>query len=834
MCVWHTPVVKEKKAIVMPIQERIENRPEPNRIKTIRNIVFLRYIHGVYTERSRSVRYDGRDRIYTIVRSYFPFQRKGVGEGFIIFFLPVLCTLLTFSCTRNDSGKQYPYQDANVPVDKRVEDLIGRMTVDEKIKQLDMYWGKEIAHMDGHDASSFSEEKAIAVMGTTGIGSVHDLYPQKVEIANQIQRHAIERTRLGIPVLFIEEGLHGYVGKGSTTFPIPIQLACAWDTTLVRKIGEVIGKESRSHGVHMILAPVLDLARDARWGRVEETYGEDPYLVATNGTAIVKGMQGNDLSGHHTVIAEPKHFGVHSLPEAGSNTAPVFIGEREARSTFLFPFEKAVREGKAKGIMAAYHELDGIPCVFNDWLLTDVLRKEWGFDGFVLSDLGAIRMAINVHKVARDTTEAMAKTLKAGMNMQFYDFSHDHFHLAVKEALSSGQLTEKELDRAVRDILKVKFMLGLFDNPYIDPILPSQVFHTEESQTLALEAAHKSIILLKNEGNVLPLKNENIRIALIGELAESTYPGGYANPEREGISILDGLKEQAGEGVLIGYEKGYTFEEDNNGLLRQAVDLARRSDVAVVVIGENVKVVGEGKDRSDIDLDDKQMNLLKAVYAIGKPIVAVLFNGRPLTIQMVDDHIPAIVESWFSGEKGGIAIADILLGRVNPSGKLSVTFPRSIGQVPYYYYRKPSSKHIYVDMEDTPLFAFGHGLSYTTYEYSDLRISPEQMNPSGTSLVKATIKNTGKIAGEEIVQLYVRDEIGSVTTPVKALKGFQRIALAPGESKEVSFELGFEALHLWNKQMQREVEPGDFTIMVGSASDDIRLLGRLTVSTPGP
>lgn len=743
-----------------------------------------------------------------------------------IFILSAIC----LSCSRDNKSGQYPYQHADASVDKRVEDLLGRMTTDEKIKQLDMYWGKEVATMDGHDASSFSEEKTADVMGTTGIGSVHDLYPLKVEIANQLQRHAVERTRLGIPVLFIEEGLHGYVGKESTTFPIPLQLACAWDTTLVRKIGGVIGKESRAHGVHMILAPVLDLARDARWGRVEETYGEDPHLVAANGVAIVKGMQGDDLSQHHTVIAEPKHFGIHSLPEAGSNTAPVFIGEREARGTFLYPFEKAVKEGKAKGIMAAYHELDGIPCVFNDWLLTDVLRKEWGFDGFVLSDLGAIRMAINVHKVARDTTEAMAKTLKAGMNMQFYDFAHDSFHASVKEALSSGQLTEKELNNAVRDILRVKFMLGLFDNPYIDPVLPSKVFHTQESQALALEAAHKSIILLKNDGNILPLASGSIRIALIGELAESTYPGGYANPDKEGISILDGLKQQAGEGQSVSYEKGYTFEGDGNGLLQRAVDLTRRSDVAIVVVGENVRIVGEGKDRSDINLDENQLNLLKAIQATGKPVVAVLFNGRPLTINWVADHIPAIVETWFSGEKGGIAIADILLGHVNPSGKLSVTFPRSIGQVPYYYYHKPSSKHIYVDIANTPLYAFGHGLSYTSFEYSGLQISPESMNPSGTATVKATLKNTGEREGTEVVQLYVRDEIGTVTTPVKALKGFQRVTLAPGESKEVSFNVGFDALHLWNKEMRREVEPGDFSILVGSASDDIRLKGKITVT----
>jgi len=729
---------------------------------------------------------------------------------------------LFFSCGEGKSPQQHPYQNEKAPIDKRVEDLLGRMTVEEKIKQLDMYWGIEVADMTGHDASSYSEEKVTAALGNTGIGSVHDLYPLKVEIANQIQRYAVERTRLGIPVMFIEEGLHGYCGKESTTFPIPLQLACAWDTTLVRKIGEVIATESRAHGVHMILAPVLDLARDARWGRVEETYGEDPHLVAANAVAIVKGMQGEDLTHFNTVIAEPKHFAVHSIPEAGSNIAPVWIGERESRSTFMYPFEKAVKEGKAKGIMAAYHELDGIPCVFNKWLLTDVLRKEWGFEGFVLSDLGAIRMTVNSHKAARDTADALAQTLKAGMNMQFYDFQHDTMRKAINEALSSGQLTEKELDTAVRDILRAKFMLGLFDNPYIDPILPSKVFHTEENQQLALEAAHKSIILLKNENDVLPVK-ANSRIAVIGELAESRFPGGYSNPDKEGISILEGMQQQIGNGQTLAYEKGYTFEENGTGLLQKAVDLARRSDIVIAVVGENVKVVGEGKDRSAIDLEEQQINLLKALYQTGTPVAAVLFNGRPLTINWMDENLPAIVESWFSGEKGGIAIADILLGHVNPSGKLAVTFPRSVGQIPFYYNHKPSSKHIYVDIEDTPLYAFGHGLSYTQFEYTTMDITPNRITPDGTTIATLTVKNTGKREGTEVVQLYVRDEISMVTTPVMALKGFQRVTLQPGESREISFEIGPEALSLWNRQMIREVEPGEFTLMAGGASDRIAL-----------
>lgn len=733
-----------------------------------------------------------------------------------------------FACTNNKSEKE-GYKNASFSADERADDLLSRMTVDEKIAQIDMYWGKEVAILEGHDAKEYSEEKISDKIGSVGAGSIHDFYPLDVEIANQIQKYMVEKTRLGIPVMFIEEGLHGYCGNGSTTFPIPLQLASAFDTTLVRKVGEVIGTEARAHGVHMILAPVIGLARDPRWGRVEETYGEDPYLTALNGTAIVKGMQGQGLDQPNTVIAEPKHFAVHSVPEAGSNIATVFVGEREARSTFLYPFEKAVKEGKAKGIMAAYHELDGVPCVFNDWLMKDVLRDEWGFDGFVLSDLGAIRMTVNSHKAAKDTADALAQTLKAGLNMQFYDFAHESLINGVKESLQNGSLTEQELDAAVHDILRVKFMLGLFENPYIEPSLQKTAFHTEESQQLALEAAQKSIVLLKNEDSVLPLKNKNARIAVIGELAESTYPGGYTNPDKEGISILEGLKQRVGDGQSVQFAQGYDLEKVDLRLKLQAVNLAKRSDVAVVVVGENVKVVGEGKDRSALDLDANQVELIKAIHATGKPVVAVLFNGRPLTINWIAENIPAVVESWFSGEKGGLAIADVLLGKVNPSGKLSITFPRSVGQIPYYYNHKPSSKHNYVDVSNRPLYAFGHGISYTEFEYSDLLIQPATIRPEGEATVEITIKNTGDIAGNEVVQLYIRDEIGTVTTPVKALKGFERISLNAGESKTVRFKVDHELLSLWNRDMKRVVEPGYFTIMVGSASDDIRLKTLLKV-----
>ena len=705
-----------------------------------------------------------------------------------------------------------------------------------------MYWGKEMATMDKHEAGSWSVEKVTASLGTAGVGSVHDLYPLRPEIANQIQRYAMEKTRLGIPVLFIEEGLHGYSGLGSTSFPIPLQLASAWDTALVYRVGRVIATETRAHGVDMILGPVLCLPHDPRWGRVEETYGEDPYLSALNGVAMVRGLQGGDVSHADAVIAEPKHFSVHGVPEAGSNTAPVNIGEREARSSFLYVFEKAIKEGGALSMMAAYSEIDGIPCVDNKWLLTDVLRKEWGFKGFVLSDLGAIKMSLENHRVAADIPDALSQTLKAGLNMQFYDFPHPDFMAAMKKAVASGMLPQTTLDRAVRDVLRVKFLLGLFDHPYVDTTLRDKVFHSAAHQDLALQAAQESICLLKNEGNILPFKH--IRsLAVIGPLAASTYLGGYSNEDGKAISILDGLRQRAGANIAIHYEQGYIPDPKGadlhretpapdtaaSALLDKALETAKRSEATIVVLGEENNIVGEGKDRAGLDLSWQQMQLVKALKATGKPVAVVLSNGRPLTINWVAGNMPAILETWFSGEKGGLAVADVLLGNINPSGKLPMTFPRSVGQIPFYYDHKPTSGHRYVDESDTPLFPFGHGLSYTHFEYTGLQVSPSKIPPGGSAQISIHVRNSGDTEGTEIVQLYVRDEIGSVTTPEKALKGFGRVTLRPGEDKVVTFTVGREHLSLWNREMHRVVEPGTFKIMVGSSSNDIRQTSGLEV-----
>jgi beta-glucosidase len=745
----------------------------------------------------------------------------------------ILVLLIMAFCSFNNpkAPVKYPYLDASLPVEKRVADLLSRMTTAEKIRQLDMYSGHEVANMKGHEAESYSDSARISI-GTEGIGSVHDLYPLTADISNQIQRYAVEHTRLGIPVLFIEEGLHGYSGFGSTTFPIPLALAGAWDTAMVHKTGRIIATEMRAHGVAMVLGPVLCLPRDPRWGRVEETYGEDPYLAAANGVAMVKGLQGSKLSNPDAVLAEPKHFAVHGIPEAGSNMAPVNMGEREARSSFLYVFEKAIKEGGALGMMAAYSELDGIPCVDNKWLLKDVLRKEWGFKGFVLSDLGAIKMSLTTHKVAANPADALAQTLTAGLDMQFYDFPHDVFLNAITQALKSKQLPMSELDRAVANILRVKFMLGLFDHPYIDQSLIKKVFHTEESRQVALKAAQEGISLLKNENSLLPLGPGVHSVAVVGPLATSTYLGGYANNEGKGVAIVDALRQKAGSDMKITYETGYSADTSaakQNELIQKAVSLVSQSDVAVVVLGEDIKEVGEGKDRSDLELNKKQTRLIEVIQKTGKPIVVVLFNGRPLCINWVAKKIPAIVESWFLGETGGLAIADVLLGKVNPSGKLPITFPRSVGQLPYYYDHKPTSRHVYVDQDTSALFPFGHGLSYTSFQYSNLTITPASIPLNGSVNVSVTVKNTGKVDGTEVVQLYIRDVIASVTTPVKSLKGFNRINLKPGESGKVQFKLNHEELMFWNRQMKQVVEPGEFKVMVGSSSEDIRQRGSFWV-----
>jgi beta-glucosidase len=712
-----------------------------------------------------------------------------------------------------------PYKNPHLAVQSRVADLIGRMTVEEKARQLDMYFGCE-AVLETNQYTGRTHAKPDAVLnpgmaetnlGKLGIGSIHDIYP-RAKLSNRIQEWVMKSNRLGIPTLFIEEGLHGYMDNDETVFPQSVNLATTWNPALARQTGAAIAAQARANGVDMILGPVLDVARDPRWGRVEEDFGEDPYLTGQLGLAYVEGMQGDSLNTGHTVIAEPKHFAGHGSPEGGLNMSPVHVGERELRSIMLKSFEPAVREGNAMGIMAAYHDIDGVPCTGNPWLLNKVLRDEWGFQGFVLSDLGAIRRLYDTHHVVDSPTNAVLLALNSGVDMQFYDFDHQIFQDAIVNGIKSGQVSEATLNQAVARVLRVKFLLGLFDHPFVDEQLDASVRRSQIQADLALESACQSMCLLKNEGNVLPLKKNLSRIAVIGPNVNITRLGDYSEGAQE--SSAQGMFEQIKQLVSTNTEVLFSDGED----IPKAADLAKNADVVILGLGEWHGISGEGFDRSDLNLPGKQEALLEAVAATGKTVVLVLQNGRPLTICWAAQHIPAILEAWYPGEFGGRAIAETLFGDNNPAGRLPITFPRSVGQLPDFYNHFPSRKDSYIEGDSSPLFVFGQGLSYTTFKYENLNIITPSTHNVGDVLVSCKITNTGQRAGDEVAQLYVHQETASVVTPVKALKGFARIHLQPEESKTVTFRLKQSDLAVWNANQEWRVEPGDYTVIAGKDS----------------
>jgi len=710
-----------------------------------------------------------------------------------------------------DSGALY--KQPGVSVERRVQDLLGRMSLEEKVRQLDLYSGATAlvdVHTDETHAAStahFLPDKAQALLGGLGVGAIHDLNPTP-EQANAIQTWVLAHNRLGIPVLFIEEGLHGF--DTGTVFPVPIGLSATWNPGLVQNIGAAIAAEARATGVGMILAPVLDLAREPRWGRVEEDYGEDPYLTGQLGLAYVRGAQGETLESDHNVVAEPKHFAGHGSPEGGTNTSPVHIGERELRSVMLKPFEPAIRDGKAMGVMAAYHEIDGIPITADPFLLKKILRQEWDFHGFVLSDLGAIQRLYNVHHVAATPEEAVCLAIKSGVDMQFYDFSHEVFQKALVNCIREGSLPHSDLDRAVGSVLRVKFALGLFDHPFTDPGLRARTYRSQAHLDLTLEAARQSMTLLKNEGHLLPLSKSIRKIAVIGPNADIARYGDYEKESNGAhISLLDGIRALVPEA---------TVEFDAGKDIATAAATARNADVVILGLGEWQGVSGEGFDRTDIGLPGNQEQLLEAVVAAGKPVVLVLENGRPLTIGWAREHVPAILEAWYPGEFGGKAIAETLFGDNNPAGRLTITFPRSVGQLPDFYNFDPSRTHKYVDDDGAPLFPFGFGLSYTSFRYDHLVVHGPTAGSDGEVQVTVYVTNDGSRRGEEVAQLYVREDVGSVETPDRALKGFSRIALNPGETKNVTFRIPQSQLAVWNAESEWKVEAGNYTIWVGGSS----------------
>lgn len=683
----------------------------------------------------------------------------------------------------------------------------------EKVRQLDLYSGATSLvdeHTDGTHAAAtahFQPDKGQRLWGNLGVGAIHDLNPTPQQ-ANTIQKWVIEHNRLGIPVLFIEEGLHGF--DAGTVFPAPINLSATWNPTVVEKVGAAIAAEARSTGVGMILAPVLDLAREPRWGRVEEDYGEDPYLTGQLGLAYVRGAQGASLSSDRSVVSEPKHFAGHGSPEGGTNTSPVHLGERELRSIMLKSFEPAIRDGNAMGIMAAYHEIDGVPITADPFLLKKILRQEWGFQGFVLSDLGAVQRLYGVHHVAATPKQAVCLAIKSGVDMQFYDFEHEVFQNALIDCAGEGSLPISDLDRAVKSVLRVKFALGLFDHPMTNPNLKATTYRSQEHLELSLEAARQSMTLLKNDGHLLPLSKSVKRIAVIGPNAGVARYGDYEN-ELNGarISMLEGIR------ALV---PGTTVDFDEGRDIPAAIAKTKEADVVILGLGEWQGISGEGFDRTNLSLPGNQEQLLEAVVATGRPVVLVLENGRPLTIGWAKEHVPAILEAWYPGEFGGRAIAESLFGDNNPAGRLTITFPRSVGQLPDFYNSDPSRNHKYVDDDGAPLFPFGFGLSYTSFRYDHLAVHIPAPGSDGEILVAAEVTNIGNCKGDEVAQLYVRQEVGSVETPAISLKGFSRIALNPQETKTVAFRIPQSQLAVWDAEGKWTVESGNYTLWVGGSS----------------
>jgi len=705
------------------------------------------------------------------------------------------------------------YKQAGAPVEMRIDDLMRRMTLEEKVRQLDMYSGATelmSKHSDSTHAAPdavFLPEKARLLWGDLGVGAIHDLNPTP-EQSNAIQEWVISHNRLGIPVLFIEEGLHGF--DTGTVFPAPIGLAATWNPKIARQTGAAIAAEARATGVDMILAPVLDLARDPRWGRVEEDFGEDPYLTGQLGLAWVEGAQGQSLNSDDAVVAEPKHFVGHGSPAGGTNTSPVHIGERELRTIMLKSFEPAIRQGHAMGVMAAYHEIDGIPMTDDPYIFKEILRREWGFQGFVLSDLGAIKRLYTVHHVAATPQDAVCMAIRSGVDMQFYDFPHDVFQKALIDCVHDGALPESDVDRAVRSVLRVKFMLGLFDRPLVDPSLNARAHRSPQHLAVSLHSALESMTLLKNDDHLLPLSKSLRDIAVIGPNGDVARYGDYERESNgEHISLLQGIRALLPQAAV-------TFNDGKD--IPAAVAAAKKAEVVIMGLGERLGISGEGFDRSSLDLPGNQEELLEAVAATGKPVVLVLENGRPLTIDWAKQHIPAILEAWYPGEFGGTAIAETLFGDNNPAGRLTITFPQSVGQLPDYYDADPSRVWKYIDNNGKPLFPFGFGLSYTTFRYNHLFVQAPPPGSHGDIQVTVNVTNTGDRAGDEVAQLYLREDVSSVETPARALKGFSRIHLMPGEAKTVSFTVPQKELEVWNAERKWAIEGGEYTLWVGGSS----------------
>jgi beta-glucosidase len=742
-----------------------------------------------------------------------------------------------------------------------VDDLLARMTLEEKVAQMMCIWSakKEITDARGRfDAAKAPRWFRVGIGRIERPSDGHGARAE-AEFTNAIQRWMKDHTRLGIPVLFHEEALHGLQGNEATSFPQAVALASTWNPGLVEQAFAVVGREVRARGAHQVLAPVVDVARDPRWGRIEETYGEDPYLVARMGLAAVRGFQGRGRAiGAENVIATLKHMTGHGQPESGTNTGPAPLGERTLRDVFFYPFEVAVRQGHARSLMPSYNEVDGIPSHANRWMLRDVLRGEWGFDGTIVSDWQAISELAGRHRVAASSADAARQALAATVDMELPDVEA---YETLVDQVRRGTVAEAAINNAVRRLLYAKFELGLFENSYVDPARAEQISGAAASRPLALEAARQAIVLLQNRGNLLPLQAARTRrVAVIGPHSAEVMLGGYSGIPRHSVSILEGIRQRLGAGATVTHAEGVRITEDsvftrgpqpliggtrsqarwsadrvvlanpaaNRRRIVEAVAVARASDVAIVVVGDNEQTSREAYsekhlgDRSDLRLMGQQEELVRAVLDTGKPTVVVLINGRPPAIPELAERTQAILEGWYLGQEGGTAVAEVLFGDVNPSGKLPVSLPRSVGQLPLFYNHKPTAMRGYLFDSTRPLFPFGHGLSYTTFSYTAPSVSPARIKADGRTTASVEVTNTGNRPGDEIVQLYIRAEVSRATRPVMELKGFQRITLAAGQRRKVTFDLGPDELSYHGPVMKRVVEPSRFQVMVGGSSDAVK------------
>jgi beta-glucosidase len=752
------------------------------------------------------------------------------------------------------------YKNASLPTAKRVDDLVGLMTLREKVAQLSGIWAYEVLkdfHLDlGRSAARMGE--GIGQITRLG-GSGHARPEATAKLANDIQRFLAERTRLGIPALIHEESCSGYLTRGADVFPQAIGVASTFDPSVPERMGEIIREQMLALGARQALAPLLDVTRDPRWGRSEETFGEDPYLTSRMGLAYIRGLQGESME--RGIAATAKHFVGYGASEGGMNWAPSHIAPREMAELYLYPFEVAVREGKLRSIMPGYQELDGVPCHTDDWLLGRLLREEWGFDGLVVSDYCGINQVYDYHRAARDKNDAARAALAAGVDVELP--STDCYGAPLIEAVERGQVDVALVDRALVRVLRMKFEMGLFEEPYVDPADAPRHFLTKQQRAFAREAAEKSIVLLKNDGT-LPLSRSKKRVAVIGPnaddirnmLGDYSYPAhvesllemkgdnvlkmplpedltSMANELPEMDSVLAGLRKAA-PGIDFAYARGCDVLGGSTEGFEEALRVASGAELVIAVMGDKAGLIedcssGESRDRASLDLPGRQKELLRAIAATGKPIVLVLVNGRPLTLTWEDEHLAAIVEAWLPGEEGAAAIASVLFGDVCPAGRVPMTFPRSVGQVPVFYSHKPSGgrshwKGAYVDESCAPLYPFGHGLGYASFAYEEL--SAADRVPIGESFeISFRLRNTGKVKGEEVAQLYVRAPAAELTRPVMELMGFARVALSPGESKRIAFTLSTEKLGFRDRDMRYTIEPGAAELLVGSSSSDIRLKG---------